>query len=339
MPRKTLTPLPPLPFGQTRAVTDTSLNSLRDHIERVMPGIETLDANGSTNGFQCQSLFAQIGELRLSAQSHHPISLERQDCANSIGLLVPFGGQGEFRVAGKPHVPRSGQVAVFLSGAARTVKTNTSSEVLFHLDESRLMATAAAMRGLDHPAAASLNLQLTRDREIPLQGPSGDFQALFRHALGMIDALQGHDQALTLLGLEETMYRGFVMLLCPDLFQIPQILLGHPPERRRLDELCDFIRAHLDQPLNLTLLEKQSGLSARSLQLAFQKTFGISPMAWIRNARLDQAHDRLIAPTPEDSVMSVALDCGFPHLSDFARRYRMRFGECPSLVLRRARRS
>lgn len=246
----------PLPFGQNLAVTDSSINSLRDHIEKVMPGLEALDAICPGKDFQSQSLFTCIGDLKLSAQTHHPISLKRKESPDSIGLLVPFGGQGEYRVGNRPYVPRSGQVAVFLSGATRTVKTDISSEVLFHLDKSRLMSTIDAMLGPDHTAPSSQDLlELQKDREIPLQGPAGDFQSLFRHALGIHDALHGQNQALQMLGLDETLYRGFVMLLCPNLFwRHPETKPRYRTERRRLDALCYFILAHLDEPLSLTLL-------------------------------------------------------------------------------------
>jgi transcriptional regulator GlxA family with amidase domain len=49
------------------------------------------------------------------------------------------------------------------------------------------------------------------------------------------------------------------------------------------------------------------------------------------------AHRLLAAPLPGQTITSVAYDCGFGHLGEFAQNYRSRFGESPSETLRRGR--
>jgi len=94
----------------------------------------------------------------------------------------------------------------------------------------------------------------------------------------------------------------------------------------------DYIHAHLDEPILLARLCTVSGTSPRTLQQAFRKYRGLSPMEYIRNARLELAHRRLADPGDGDSVSQIAMDCGFSHLSRFAHAYRGRFGELPSLT-------
>jgi AraC-like DNA-binding protein len=59
-------------------------------------------------------------------------------------------------------------------------------------------------------------------------------------------------------------------------------------------------------------------------------------MAFLRERRLDRAHVQLAeASAGSLRVTDVALRCGFQHLSEFAARYRERFGCLPSQTLRK----
>jgi len=98
-----------------------------------------------------------------------------------------------------------------------------------------------------------------------------------------------------------------------------------------------WIDAHLAEPLTLGRLCEQAGVGARSLQRAFEAKRGVSPMRYVNERRLAAAHARLSNPCPADTVTSIAFDCGFEHMSRFARAYQRRFGERPSSTLARAR--
>ena len=104
---------------------------------------------------------------------------------------------------------------------------------------------------------------------------------------------------------------------------------------RILDELCGYLKAHLDQPIGLTEMERFSGFSRRSLQYAFLKRFQCSPLAWLRTERLALARKILLSAEAGLSVTQVALACGFPQLSRFSERYKKCYKELPSETRRR----
>ncbi|MCY1251301.1 Exoenzyme S synthesis regulatory protein ExsA [compost metagenome] len=81
-------------------------------------------------------------------------------------------------------------------------------------------------------------------------------------------------------------------------------------------------------PYTLGDLTAIAGVSARQLQYAFNDNIGVSPLVYLRNARLDRARDLLLSCRMP--VSEVALRSGFNHLGKFARYYRERFGETPS---------
>lgn len=103
------------------------------------------------------------------------------------------------------------------------------------------------------------------------------------------------------------------------------------------DDLIDYIKANLDQALNLTVLERRSHYSRRSLQYAFRERFGCTATQWIRSQRLDLAYRLLRNPDPETSVASIAQACGYRSMSLFSIEFQQRFHRKPSLLLRESR--
>jgi adenylate cyclase len=65
----------------------------------------------------------------------------------------------------------------------------------------------------------------------------------------------------------------------------------------------------------------------------------MTPLEWVRQARLDRARHALLESGPDASVSEVAVASGFTQLGRFAAQYCSRFGELPSETLRRIRRS
>ncbi len=103
---------------------------------------------------------------------------------------------------------------------------------------------------------------------------------------------------------------------------------------RRAEE---FMQAHLDRPLAVEDLAAAVGVSVRSLQMAFLKFRGTSPMATLRALRLARAHADLQNPKSGDTVTTIATRWGFLHFGRFAALYRARYGQSPSETLRAAR--
>jgi len=105
---------------------------------------------------------------------------------------------------------------------------------------------------------------------------------------------------------------------------------------RYIHRATDYIHAHAGEHLTLNAIASAAATSKRSLIRAFQKYKDCTPMLYVRNVRLQRAHDQLLRAIPEElSVTDVALECGFSNLGRFAFWYRKRFGENPGETLRR----
>ena len=96
-----------------------------------------------------------------------------------------------------------------------------------------------------------------------------------------------------------------------------------------------YIHEHAGETLTVATLSAQCGVSERTLQKAFTDFRQVTPVAHMRNVRLDLARQALAGG--DESVHDVAARCGFRSVTTFALEYRKRFGTTPSRSLRVAK--
>ena len=90
-----------------------------------------------------------------------------------------------------------------------------------------------------------------------------------------------------------------------------------------------------EDPLRIEELCVRLRTSRRTLQSSFNSVTGSSPVAYLRNLRLNAVRRRLMTtPAGELSVSSAATEAGFDHLGHFAGSYKTLFGESPSRTAR-----
>ena len=92
---------------------------------------------------------------------------------------------------------------------------------------------------------------------------------------------------------------------------------------KRADELIDASPGRLP----VAALARSCGVSQRTLESAFVSFRGMTPVAYMRNRKLDGARRMLEQGA---SVQQAAAQCGFGSVTTFANEYRRRFGLAPS---------
>lgn len=85
----------------------------------------------------------------------------------------------------------------------------------------------------------------------------------------------------------------------------------------------------------MTEVARAVGASLRSLTGAFRKFRGYTPSQFLREQRLQGIRHGLRTATPGQTVAGIAAAWGYVNMGEFARAYRLRFGERPSEALRR----
>lgn len=108
-------------------------------------------------------------------------------------------------------------------------------------------------------------------------------------------------------------------------------------ERTAVHKSIEFIERHLAERISLGHLAEHAGVSVRSIQAGFREDLDTTPVAYIRDRRLDKTRAALMEAFPSDGITvgQVAERWGFTNPGTFAIRYRERFGEPPSHTLRR----
>jgi transcriptional regulator GlxA family with amidase domain len=120
------------------------------------------------------------------------------------------------------------------------------------------------------------------------------------------------------------------------------VIVGQPPESghrretggtvtqwrpRPVDRAIKIMEADPAAALSMPDLARATDVSVRTLQAAFRRHTGTSPMEYLR-------HLRLTADPRHHTVAGIAHRHGFPHLGRFAASYRAKYGLNPSTTLR-----
>lgn len=113
---------------------------------------------------------------------------------------------------------------------------------------------------------------------------------------------------------------------------MPTALRKRPLEPFFLKSADRFILQHISEALPVGRLATHCGVSQRTLEKAFTDLRGLTPVAHMRNLRLDHAHRALNEGNA--SVAQVAARFGFRSVTTFALEYRRRFGVAPSRTKR-----
>ena len=319
--------IPDLAFHQhySRPVTDAKM--VADRLATLMPKTQDFAVVGSPANFVSNKADVKINGMTLVALSHTPYRLDRIGCrfpevwVPLHGMLTASDGDSRFQYGSDK--------AYFCASERRDVVTSTVSVVGFRFDMHRLNAVHAAMVGARVLGAIPLQ---TRTLQLDVNGVN--FTALFLNALRQVDQLQSHPAVLEKLAIDDVFYRLLVGLLRPQLLlpvEAPDRTIGRA--QKTISALCEFLQANLTKPIGLSQMEQISGLSARSLQYAFQKTYGMRPKEWLRQQRLHAARAMLQKPDQAIRITTLAYDFCFSSPSVFAHAYKMEFGETPSETL------
>lgn len=124
----------------------------------------------------------------------------------------------------------------------------------------------------------------------------------------------------------------FLDLYPPEGAGLPEVLLA--PRNESIRAAVDFIHENAHLPVGPVEIAGSAHLSVRGLQVAFQRLLGTTPLAYLRDVRLDRVRTDLRLGDPaRATVAETARLWGFGHLGRFSAAYAARFDEYPSETL------
>lgn len=95
------------------------------------------------------------------------------------------------------------------------------------------------------------------------------------------------------------------------------VYADHPEMRRAVE----FVREHFKKKIFIADIAKSAGVSVSSLERLFRKLFGLTPLMYLRKARLNAAC-QLLRDTDMD-LAKIAVDCGFNDQTNMTRAFRL----------------
>jgi AraC-like DNA-binding protein len=277
--------------------------------------------------------YAQIGQVVLVSHTGTPAEFLVEHTPH-FHLVSCFEGNLALKTAG-------GSIQLSRNGAALLpcgLRHSNGSHSLAGLTllPAAVAAAAAAIAGPSRHTSPTAST--TEGIYQPVTLSSGPRLEMIHGLLNTIDTcVAAGPWAATHLGLDDVVVRIAATLLQPDLLdEDPPDLLRYRGREGKssFDDLIDYIRNNLDQPLRLSDLESRSHYSRRALQYAFQQRLQTTPKQWIREQRLSLALKHLQSKEKRPTVHEVALLCGYVRVRHFSKDFKARFGLSPSQARR-----
>lgn len=252
--------------------------------------------------------------------------------ADTFRVLLPFEGRLESRINGKPGLATPAMATIHAPGQDLKLEIAPFRLLLLSLDGD--FVRAALLRRFGRVRAFE-----TWATQFPMAEPAAStLHSLTRWAAAELD--RETSALLTKPRVVAAFERCLLSLFLNVLEDRCAI------ERKAREDISEahvrhieaWIEANLTEPIGIEEIAGQAGVSSRSVQTAFRRVRGCTPMQYVQQRRLELARQVLQAPTPTTTVTNAAVDCGLFHFGRFAAAYRALFGEKPSDTLARSRR-
>jgi AraC-like DNA-binding protein len=242
-------------------------------------------------------------------------------------LTLPVAGRAAFRYGGTAATAAPGRGV--LVGPYREFEFTIDSEfdqVIVRLDRARVESVAAAVTGTTGPVHFELALDAAVGRlvgllETAVELAGSDLAAARPHLLWQLEQV-----IVESLLLSQPSNRS--RALTPD---------HAPAPSSRVRRAMAYLTDHLAEPVSITAVAADCGVSVRSLQESFRRELDTTPRQWLKAQRLARAHALLSGGGEHLTVTEVAYACGFLHLGEFGAAFKARYGIAPSAMLARRR--
>lgn len=287
---------------------------------------------------QAEMQVVRSGRVSILAVRSTPCITKEEGDGRASTLAMPFGGGVHaFREGGARDLIAPGDIHLNPRNGG-SVTVGYFSGLIAMIEHKQLERTMRVIGGGDSWPKLGVSVVLKAESGKKSAGLRGRFWSF----MGYLDQLLGEAEFLpTAMGLDEQLYRLIAIALFEESGMLEKVRQRWAQRsivwRDPLDELVDFIKANSCAGLTLTDLEEQSHYSARHLQGLFKEKFNCTPMQFVRRQRLSVAMERLQAAEYEETVTSVARDCGYRFVSGFSNDFHREFGVLPSTVLRASR--
>ncbi|BBY65975.1 AraC family transcriptional regulator [Mycolicibacterium helvum] len=250
------------------------------------------------------------------------------------GVHMPMNGRAVVEHRGHTFEANTIRSAVTSPGMSlRMAVDHDSPQLIIRVEERAMTAhlTRLLGRSLARPLVFEPEFDMSTEAAMRWHAAVQLIHTEVFHEGSLIQRGQG-------IGAVEELVMSSLLQLQPSNYH-EEFLAPPPSDQRRavVQNAMNYIEDHLAERITMDALAKAVHMSVRSIQQGFREELGMTPMSFVRERRLERAHEELADALPSDgvTVTQVAERWGFNHLGSFAVEYRKRWGEAPSETLRR----
>lgn len=278
---------------------------------------------------------AEVDVVRADLSAGWDWRYSYEDSAGELAIGLLNAGKAETLIAGKSVERTPSEIAIVPLPTMQAQRVEAVdrrySSVTLTLHTGIVTKVLSATFG----SAALEDLNLTPIVDLSTGAGQTLLQLVRTSATGLYDGTLARSPKASALLSEATIQ--FILENIPHrlIDRLNRHSLDAPP--RYIRRAVEYMRANPHLPLTVSDIAATVGVSSRLLQLGFRKIHGTTPVAYLRQIRLEAIHDELSRPENVLPVSEVALKWGFTHMGRFAAVYRSAFGLYPSDTVRRVR--
>lgn len=265
-----------------------------------------------------------------------PVHIEPEPLRTFYLIQIPQRGRARISQGGREIVSDPATASVLSPGSGASMTWGEDNpQLLVHLERGAVESALAARLG-PRAQPGPLTVDLAMDLRTP---PARAWLRLLRYVQGELadDAPPFAGEGASAQGarhLLDALVDGFLVAHRHSHSDALRAPAAGPIPHGTVARALAHMEEHLGEPLTVAQVAAAAGVSERSLQAAFRRELGTSPLAALQERRLALARARLRLGSPESTtVTQVATSVGWPHLGRFAGEYRRRFGEPPGRTL------
>ncbi|ORW41743.1 hypothetical protein AWB90_20915 [Mycobacterium paraense] len=319
-----------LPFNRAPEVRTTDVEEAADALGRVYVTAELIPNTNKSVNMQMNALQLPLltaGYLGFGAD----ITIRADDVA-AYYIDAPLSGRAVSRWRdGELVKTTTGSVAVFTPGTPCVLDwSGDCGQICLKVSEPQMHRQLEAM--LNHPVRKRITFARQFDLSTAAAHDWFYLVRLLAREVGQPGGLLNHRLAVD--NLQHLLIQGLLQIQ-PHNYTEALTESGRAANAAVAKRAIDLMHAHPEKPWSTAQLARATGVSARALQRAFERSDQPPPMIYLRRLRLSRVHAELTASSPDSvTVTMIAGRWGFVHLGRFASEYHQLFGETPSETLR-----
>jgi AraC-like DNA-binding protein len=281
--------------------------------------------------FFCEVDSARLGPVTVSHLSYSsPVVLRSTDPETWYAVTWPVAGRAELRQGEEETV----------TGPDRAGVVNAEGPVRFRWGEdvellSARIEHAALLAHLGRLLGAPPDRPLRFDQTMSLDGNGGAWVDLLDLVAELVSSPDdAAANPLVRSRVEEAVLTALLLSQPNTYTRRLRALPPHAPARA-VRRTADLVAATPEQPHTTGSMAAETGVSLASLREAFRELTGLTPAAFVTDARLSRAHHELASADPDEvTVPEVALRWGFDDPAAFAGLHHRRYDTSPGQMLR-----